>query len=735
MNKFFTKLYLIICVILSLTLSCSIKSQFTKANPDIMKKVNEILSKMTLEEKAGQLTQLSASLMFKGNKILTNKIHELIVKYKIGTFLYGGDSLVHPNKPESWAKVNNIIQSYTEKTRLKIPVIIGVDAVHGHTHLKGSVIYPHNIGIAATWNTNLAYKSALLTSEEVAESGMNWNFSPVLDVLSDPRWPRNYETFGEDPYLVSKMGRSMILGIQKSGRVAACAKHFIGYSASNNGKDREPASISERALREIFLPPFISAIKSGVDTFMINSGGINGVPAHASKYIMNKLLRKELNFQGLIISDWKDVYRLFRIHKVAKSLPDAVARAYNSGIEINMTPFRLPSAIILRDILKKGKIPITKINNAVRRMLYLKFKLNLFKNRYASGKKLKNLINNEASRKTAKALALQSMTLLNNENNILPISKKIKNILITGPAAVSKSRLCGGWTIKWQGAWERNLVLGKTVLDSIKNKVSKSTKIKYLSQYTDPQKLINSAKKADVCIAVVGEKPYAEMKGNTDRLVLPLKQRNLLKTLKKSGKPVIMVVVAGRPLLINWEAYNLEGILWAYLPGSAGGEAIADVLFGDYNPSGRLPFTIPKNAGQLPKTYNCLHTRVYKPLYPFGYGKSYTEFKYSNLKIPSRVKIGRPIKLSLTVKNTGRRSGNHTVLLYYKNKTASVTPRRKQICGFKRIHLKPNQDKQVVFIIKPEQLKILNEDMILVDEEREIEVETGKLTSSVIIHR
>lgn len=714
------------------------KSQDVKTNTqigDIDKKVEEVLSQMTLQEKVGQVSQVDIHYLMKKQwekgGLDPKRLEEVIVKYNIGSILSGGGGSPDNNTPIEWVKMVNEIQSYTEKTRLKIPIIYGVDAVHGHNNLKGSVIYPHNLGVAATWNPELASKSASLTANELYASGIRWNFAPVLDVSMDPRWGRTYETFGEDTYLVSVMGRSIIEGIQESGKVAASAKHFLSYGAANNGQDRQSTDFSDRTLQEIFLPPFREAVKAGAKTVMINSGDVNGVPVHSSKELMTDLLKEELGFEGFIISDWEDVRKLEYYHKLVPSLEEALTVSFNAGLDMTMIPMSIDDIKTLEELVKSGKILEERLDDAVRKILKVKYEIGLFEDKYGDENKAAELAGNEESINTAKQMALESLTLLKNENNILPITKEKKNILIVGPVADSKRMLCGGWTIGWQGADEKDLVLGETILQVVKKK--EGINVIYVPNYEDEEKVREAAKKADMAIAALGEEPYAEYEGDTESLDIAIEQQKLLHILEEEKIPTAVVLVSGRPLTIEWASKNMDAILWAYLPGTEGGSAIIDTLFGDYNPGGRLPITIPKNIGQLPITYNSRQTSNYDPLYPFGHGLSYTKFQYSKISIPDKVSAGDNLRVSLNLKNIGEYAGDEVVLLYFNEMYTEVIPRRKQLAAFSRIHLEKGEEKKVELGISQEQLKILGHDMKWMNKERDIQIQIGDIKKVVHI--
>lgn len=730
-------------VVRSLSLLClfCLFASFIRAvpagqDPAIMQKVEALLSQMTLEEKVGQVSQINIFYLMNNEwgrgGFSDAKLKKVLVDYAVGSILSSGSGYPDQNTPQNWAKMTNMVQQYTEQTRLKIPVIYGVDAVHGHNNVKGAVIFPYDINVAASFNAELAEKSAELTGAAVRATGVHWNFAPVLDIARNPKWGRTYETFGEDPYLASILGARMIQGMQKNNQMAASAKHYLAYGAAENGLDRQPADVSERTLREIMFPPFKAAIDAGAKTVMVNSGELNGVPAHASKWLLQDILRKEFGFQGMVVSDWQDLLKIYNYHKAAPSLEAAVARSYNAGIDMNMMAMTVEEIDALKAAVQDGLVPMARLDDAVKRVLYLKYELGLFDNRYADETKAAEVIGDPEQQQVARELARQSLILLKNQSNTLPFSKDVKKVLVAGITADSKSQLCGGWTIDWQGAQEQDLIVGQTILAAIKAKLP-AAEVKYVTETAGHDNLLQAAQEADVIIAAIGEKAYAETPGDVENLAVAQDQRAMLQALKESKKPIGLVVVAGRPLIIDWEAQNIPAIVYAFLPGTEGGAAISDVLFGDYNPAGRLPVTIPASMGQLPVRYNDRITASYKPLYAFGYGLSYTNFRYKNPQWPTSVKQGEPLKITVAVENTGKLAGDDVVLVYYTNEYASVTPRRAQLCGFQRVSLQPGEIKTVTFEITPAQLSLYNEDLQFVEELRPIIVQIGRLYQRVEI--
>ena len=699
-----------------------------EATPE--ERTEDLLSRMTLREKVGQVTQIEIHRLMDGfwNKGPLDEgwLETVIIDYGVGSILSGGDGSPVNNSPKEWAEMTNMIQEWSMKSRLKIPILYGIDAVHGHNNVIGATIYPYNLGLAAAFNEELTREYAALTAEEIAATGIQWTFAPVLDVAVDPRWGRTHETFGEDPYLVSILGQRQIEGFQRSGKIIACAKHFTGYSAPKNGMDRQPAEISERDLREIHLPPYRAAFDAGVGSIMINSGAVNGVPAHASKWLLTDILRKEMGFKGLAVSDWEDVGKLVNVHRAVSNMDEALTTAYNAGMDLNMVPMDLNVVDSLEKLVKDGRIPVERIDDAVRNILREKFRLGLFEQRVVDPKEASKLIGSKQSKELARTLARQTMTLLRNEKKTLPLSKKVKSLLIAGPSADSLSRLCGGWTIHWQGAQEHELS-GETVLEAIQKKVPKA-KVTYINDARNSKKLVKEAKGADAVVVVVGEKPYAEQHGDNSSLRLSQSEERIITVLQKANIPYVLVVAAGRPLILPGDEKAAPAILWAYLPGTEGGPAIADVLFGDYNPSGRLPITFPRNTKQFPVAYYYREAKDANPIYPFGYGLSYTKFSYSNLEVPKQIQRGQTAQISVKVKNTGAVAGEHVVLLFLKDEKGTVTPLNETLQGFTRVSLKPGEEKSVSFKLTAEQRYLLDKNLKPVEEPGDFTIKVGNLT-------
>ncbi len=713
-------------------------------NPNYEKEIKDLLSQMTLREKLGQCVMIEPCFCVNELNNDENDEHytgvldpkfldKLLNEYNIGLFLFGGVSTIGDGSPREWADYISKVNDHVEKTRLKIPMLFGTDAVHGVNFIKGSTIYSHNLGVTATWNPELVEMYAKTVATEFSSIGFNCNFAPTIDVARDQRWGRVYESLGEDSYLASIMSKSLVKGMQGNGDVVATAKHFIGYGESSNGMDRTPADLSERSIIETHVPPFEAAIESDVQAIMINGGDVNGTPMPASKKLMTDLLRKRLGFKGVTMSDWEDVYRLLSRHKVVKSRKEGIAKAFNAGLDMNMAVSDLKAVDILEELVEEGKVSMERVDEAVGNVLRVKFKMGLFEKKPLDVDNAAILVGSDESKKIAKQLALESMTLLKNENNLLPLSKNLKSILVTGRCANSKRHLCGGWTLGWASANEEDLNC-KTILDAIKAKVSLSTKITYVSDAKELKELNLSRDDFDICISVVGEEPHSEWLGDSMTMKLEQMEEDMLKVSFETGIPVVMVSVIGRPQHMIWADEYIPSILWAYVPGTEGAEPIAEVLFGEYNPSGRLTISFPKDANQIPVVYNarsyeCDEIKTkYEPLYPFGYGLSYTEFKYSDLIVKEKVEIGKGLEVSVKVKNIGKVDGAEVVQLYLKDMYASVTRPLKSLKAFEKVFLKAGEERVVILKLGIKELSLFDEYLNLVEEKREIEVQIGSQT-------
>lgn len=691
-------------------------------------KVKELLSKMTLEEKVGQMTQVTIQAVSKvqGTKDQMHqldeaKLEEAIKKYNVGSILNVYD-IAHT--AVYWHEILNKIQNIAVKeTRLGIPVFYGIDAIHGATYTKGSTLFPQSISMAATWNTEIAEQSGEITSLETKASGISWNFYPVMDIGRQPLWSRLWETFGEDVYLASQMGSSYIKGAQGDdmsapNKLATCLKHYVGYSFPINGLDRTPAWISERMMREYFLPPFEAGILAGSPSVMVNSSEVDGIPGHANYHLLTEVLRNELNFKGLVVSDWEDIKRLHTRDGVASTPKEAVRISVMAGVDMSMVPYDFSFYDYLLELAKEGTVPMWRIDEAVSRILAVKMQVGLFDNPYPNKELLKDFAKDEFTAINLNA-ARESIVLTKNENNILPLSKTTK-VLVTGPTANMLSVLNGGWTITWQGNEETAYPQEKnTVLEAIQNKIG-SENVNYVEGTSfdkdiNTSKAVTEAKNSDVVVICLGEPAYCETPGSIFDLTLNKAQLELANKIIETGKPVILVMLEGRARVITDIAQNAKGILVGFLPGMEGGNAIADILFGDVNPSGKLPITYPRSSNGITlydyKPIEKFDGNDYKPLYPFGFGLSYTTFEYSNLKISSQeITENDELIVKIDVKNTGNRAGKEVVQLYLTDMYGSVTRPNKQLKAFEKVLLNPGEIKTIEFKLDKQHLSFIGQD-------------------------
>jgi beta-glucosidase len=724
-------------------------------------RVADLLRRMTLAEKVGQMDQIvigklkAATPPANGDCNGGNNdplqpacLQKVLITDHTGSILAGGTDNPRDNTGRGWAVQYNTIQRYAiQHSRLHIPIIFGVDAVHGFGHPFEATLFPQSIGMGATWDPALAQAAGAATRQQLLATGGNWNFAPVQDLARDNRWGRYYETWAEAPVLAAAIGAANVRGMQGGGfdapKVAATVKHFAGYSESINGHDRVEAQLSVRYLQDTFLPSYAGGIDAGAATVMVNSGSINGVPAHASHFLLTEELRNRLGFRGVVISDYGDVPALASAYHIAADLPGAVAKAVNAGIDMSMTPMDSAGwqAAMLQDV-RRGLISERRVNEAVTRILTLKFKLGLFDHPLVDPAKADAAV--KANRDLARRAADESITLLRNQNGTLPLATNLGKIVVTGPSAgcvaadPSKAPACqaaianqlGGWSVSWQGPYQklppddqRNCCIGPpdqiptatTVLDGIKAAAPSSNVV----WAPDQQMAVREAGSADAVVAVVGEQPYAEGLGDNPQPRLPDDQQALIAALEATGKPVIVVVIAGRPLGLG-PAADADGLLMAYLPGTEGGSAVADVLFGRVNPSGHLSVSWPSEAtrnpplsqfnpgapsllGDQPKFFDQLpgtnsgQGSGYNPRYPFGFGLSYTTFKTSGLSVTGSVGRSGKVTATFTVANTGGRAGADVVPVYVHQPVSRgvivVPPKR--LVGFAKVQLAAGQSKVV----------------------------------------
>ncbi|MFD1602073.1 glycoside hydrolase family 3 N-terminal domain-containing protein [Flavobacterium artemisiae] len=727
-------------------------------NNTVDKKVVELLSKMTLEEKIGQMTQITLGTFEEKGKsgLSLTKLNEGIQKYYIGSVL-NTPNRYSPDTKE-WRQIMTTIQNANSKNRLPIPVLYGIDAIHGASYTMGATLFPQQIGMAATFNTEIVKKGASISAYETRASSIPWVFSPDLDLPRNPAWSRIWESFGEDTYLTSRMGEAMVNGFEGGNigskyQVASCMKHFIGYGSTTTGKDRTPSIIPERVLRQFDLPIYEAAIKAGAKSVMISSGEINGTPVHASKYLITDVLKKELGFKGVVVTDWKDIIYLHTRHKVAETNREAVKIAVLAGVDVSMVPEDYSFCIDLLDLVNKGEIPMSRIDDAVSRILKLKIELNLFEGTVADAKQYPKFGSAEFINEAYNA-ATESITLLKNKNAVLPLNKNEK-ILVTGPTANSMVALNGGWTYTWQGDKTDELVPDKlTILEAIQQKAGASNVLYTkgadlaLENEDEINKAVALAKDASKIILCLGEKNYTETPGDINNLYISASQVKLALALAKLNKPIVLVLNEGRPRLISDFEDKMDAVVQCYLPGNEGGRALAAILYGEVNPSGRLPYNYPRFPNSLEK-YNRKYTesladneqnndakyqRSYNPQFEFGTGLSYTTFTYSNLQLDkTEINSEDEITVSVAVTNSGKVAGKESVLLYLSDLYASITPEVKALKRFEKIALEPNETKTVQFTLNQKDLQFVNNDLKWISEKGTFKVQIGNQTKQFVL--
>ncbi|WP_443946187.1 glycoside hydrolase family 3 N-terminal domain-containing protein [Pedobacter sp. AW1-32] len=729
-------------------------------------KIDALLSKMTLEEKVGQMAQITLDVIGKGKNRFESdepftldqaEMQKALIKYHVGSVLNTSNN--RARTPQVWYKIISDIQNVAIKQgKNKIPVIYGVDEVHGATYTAGATMFPQQIGQAATFNRALVKEGASITAYETRASSIPWNFSPILDLGADPRFPRQWESFGEDPYLITELGVQAVKGAEGDNnkvsnpyKVATSLKHFLGYQVPTTGKDRTPAFISDQALREYHLPPFKAAVEAGAHTVMINSGIINGVPVHSNYNIITKLLKEELGFKGLVVTDWGDIENLFKRDHIAKDDKEAIMIAINAGIDMSMIAYNYEVFCDnLVALVKEGKVKQERIDDAVKRILSVKFALGLFEKPTTNPKDYPKFGGKEFQNAAYRA-ALESITLLKNDNNILPLKKGMK-LLVTGPNANSMRTLNGAWTYSWQGEKVEEFAKDyNTIVEALqkKNGVSNVTFVpgvsykmdgKYFEDFEDKlEETIAAAKNADVVILCLGENTYTESPGNLSDLYISDNQTELAKRIAATGKPVVLILNEGRPRIISKFEKKMTAVVQTYLPGNYGADALVEILFGDENPSGKLPYTYPQFPNALFTYYHkpsearetvegvYNYDSDYNPQYVFGHGMSYTTFKYSNLKLNSNtLKNGETLKISIDVTNTGKIAGKESVLVYTSDLVASIiTPDVKRLRRFDKISLKPGETQTLNFMLKAEDLSVVNLDGKKTTENGEFKIQVG----------
>lgn len=728
---------------------------------DYTREVESLLRRMTLEEKVGQMTQLEIGMVASGIdqniRIDQAKLDQAVVKYGVGSVLNVANQAL---TARHWHDIIGQIQRAAARTRLKIPVLYGIDSIHGANYIQGTTLHPQEIGMAATWNPELMRRLSEVTAMETRAAGIPWTFSPVLDLGRQPLWPRFYETFGEDPYLTKVMGAAFVRGVEgddltSNAHAATSLKHYMGYSFPLSGRDRTSAWIPENYLREYFLPPFAEAVRAGARTVMVNSAEINGTPGHVNRRVLTDILRGELGFKGFVVSDWQDIQKLVTQWRVATDEREATRMAVMAGIDMSMVPSDYSFADILVRLVRDGAVPQARIDEAVRRILLVKYELGLFDNPMPDAS-LISRIGLPESRQLALQAAQESMTLLKNDGNVLPLEKSRK-VLVTGPTADSLLALNNGWTYEWQGSDESLYPKDRlTIRRAIEAKAGASnvtfvqgtrlvrpagsppTSPTLIDEEVDIAAAARAARDADVVVLCLGEGSYAETPGNITDLTLGEPQLRLARAIQDAGKPVVLVLVEGRPRVISSIADGARAILMAYNPSNEGGQAIADVLYGDYNPGGKLPFTYPRATGNIfaydRKAFEDADTSfgnlATAPQFEFGRGLSYTTFAYSDLRAGSpTMASGGTMPVSVTLTNTGRRAGHETVILYVRDVAASLTPPGKRVRRFAKIYLEPGQSRTINFLLRADDLSFIGADNRPVTEPGDFEVMAGGLTS------
>lgn len=739
-------LRLLVCALITfITWSVPAFSQGPTNLAEIDRKVEALLRQMTPEEKAGQMTQVTIDVVSQRrapdqpHRLDLSRLEEAILKNNVGSIL-NVDGQAY--SVDHWHEVINQIQDVAARTRLKIPVLYGIDSIHGANYTLGAALFPQAFALSATWNPDLARREGEVTAFQTRASGIPWNFYPVMDIGRQPLWSRFWETYGEDVYLASEMGKAYIQGLQGTDmaardKVAGCLKHYVGYSYPLNGKDRTPAWIDERTMRQYFLPTFEAGVRAGVPTVMVNSGEVNGIPGHANYHLLTEILKQEWGFQGFVVSDWEDIKRLHTRERVAETPKEAVRMAVMAGLDMSMVPMDYSFYHLLLENIKDKSVPMSRIDDAVRRILRVKFMVGLF-DRPKPDPALKTEFAKPEFAQANLETAREVITLLKNSDNLLPLARGRK-LLVTGPTANLLSVLNSGWTITWQGDREDLYPKDKpTILRAIEKLAGKDN-VTYVpgasfDRALDISAAVSAARNADVIIACLGEKAYCETPGNIDDLTLDAAQIRLVEALAEAGKPIVTVLAEGRPRVIRPIAGLSGAIVMAYLPGIEGGRAVAEVLFGEVNPSGKLPFTYPKYPNAL-VTYdhkvveNTSDNRV-DPQFPFGYGLSYTTFEYSNLRISSATLAGgRPLTVSVMVKNAGPRAGKETVQLYISDLYRSVSPPEKELKGFRKIELQPGASQTVSFTVKLEDLSFIGLNNTRVTEPGGFRLQIANLTA------
>lgn len=732
-------------------------------DPQIEEQVERVLTKMTLDEKIGQMTELAIDVLGDFNngefELDEDKLHKAIVQFKVGSFLNAPGPVAQSR--EKWQEIIGKIQTISMK-EIGIPCIYGLDQTHGTTYTLDGTLFPQNINIGASFNPELAYESARVTAYETRASNCPWTYSPTVDMARDPRWSRVWENFGEDCLVNSIMGSSAVRGYQgddpnhiPADRVATSVKHYMGYSMPRTGKDRTPAYISISDLREKCFAPFKACVEAGALTIMVNSGSVNGLPVHASHELLTKWLKEDLGWDGMLVTDWADINNLYTREHIAADKKEAIQIAINAGIDMAMEPYDTSFCTLLKELVQEDKVPMSRIDDAVRRVLRVKFRLNLFERPNTLSEDYP-LFGGSEHAMLALHAAEESEILLKNKDNILPLAKGQK-LLVTGPNANSMRCLNGGWSYSWQGhLTDRFADKYNTIYEAICNKfgvenirLEQGVTYKAEGSYTEEnepeiEKAVAAARNVDVIIACIGENSYCETPGNLSDLAISVNQSKLVKALATTKKPIVLILNGGRPRIINDIEPLASGVINILLPGNYGGDALANILAGDVNPSAKMPYTYPRNQAEL-TTYDYKvseemdkmegaydYDAVISVQWPFGYGLSYTTFEYSNFQAKtSSFTVEDELDFSINVTNSGPRTGKEVVMLFSRDLVASLTPESRRLRSFKKIELQPGETQTVTLSIKGSDLAFVGNDGNWLLEQGDFRMQSGNQTLNI----
>ena len=705
---------------------------------------------MTLKEKIGQMTQLDIQMVTDGKdqdiRINPAKLERAVVEYGVGALLNVYDEAL---PPQQWQELIRQIAAAAARTRLKIPVLYGLDSIHGANYVQGATLFPQPLGMAATWNPELVLRVSEISADETRAVGVPWVFAPVLDIGRQPLWPRTWETYGEDPHLAGVMGVAAVRGFEgddvaNEHHVASSLKHYIGYSGPTSGRDRTPALIPEVTLREYYLPTFRAAVQAGAATVMVNSSEVNGIPGHANHYLLTDVLRHELKFNGVVDSDWEDIKRIVTMHRAAATEKEATRMAILAGIDMSMVPRDYSFSDLLTQLVQEGSVPEARIDDAVRRILRLKFQLGLFQVSTPKPEWIAR-IGSPESRRVSLQAARESIVLLKNEKATLPLQQGT-HVLLTGPTADSLISLNNGWSFTWQGdkvspAWKNIATLRRALETRAGAQNFTYVPGADFNKELDIAAAKAAAAKADVIVLALGEASYAENPGNIADLTLMEAQQKLAEAMIETGKPVVLVLIEGRPRVISRIADRIPAIVVAFNPSNEGGPAISEVLFGDVNPSGKLPLTYPRFPNAL-LTYDhkasedddqSAGVKVFDPQFEFGSGLSYTSFQYSDLSVSPKVAgSDTGVNVSVRVGNAGKRPGKEVVQLYVSDLFALMTPSRKRLVRFGKVLLEAGANTLLTFKLTPEDLSYVGPDKKSVIEPGEYEISVGGLRTRFV---